>query len=190
MLASCSEIDMSHAPDEELGFLAAHDFDAFAELYRRHLCRIYRFVRSKTPDESIAEDLTAQIFFRALSSANTFRARGSYQAWLFQIAHNVLSSWRGRSDRVAVGLDNVPDTADLSPGPSSTAIHKEAGRTVWRAVATLPPAQQEVIKLRYLHDLSTDEIGRATKRTQGAVRVLLHRARARLRHLVEGRDLT
>ncbi|MBA2724911.1 MAG: sigma-70 family RNA polymerase sigma factor [Actinobacteria bacterium] len=176
--------------DEELAARAADNFDAFAELYRRHLCRIFRFMRSKTPDEAVAEDLTAQVFFRALSSARTYRGDGSYQAWLFQIAYNVLSTWRGRSDRLVVGIDQIPERIDLAPSPPAHAIQKEVGHLLWCTVDRLPPAQREVIRLRYLYDLTTEEIGRATKRSQGAVRVLLHRARTRLRHIVEGKDLS
>lgn len=183
------EIQTSEVPDEQLAARAANDFDAFAELYRRHLCRIFQFMRARTPSESVAEDLTAQVFFRALSSARTFRGDGSYRSWLFQIANNTLSTWRAKTERLAEGIDEVPETADASPGPSSKAIDKETGHLVWRTVEGLPPAQREVIRLRYLYDLTTDEIGRITKRSQGAVRVLLHRARLRLRHLFEGEDL-
>jgi RNA polymerase sigma-70 factor (ECF subfamily) len=182
--------DVPHVLDEELAVRAADDFEAFAELYRRHLCRIFRFMRSKTPSEAVAEDLTAQVFFRALSSARTFRGEGSYQAWLYQIAYNSLSSWRAKAERLAVGMDDIPDLADRSLGPSARAVQKEEGHIMWSTVESLPPAQREVIKLRYLYDLTTEEIGRATKRSQGSVRVLLHRARARLRCIFEGKDLS
>jgi RNA polymerase sigma-70 factor (ECF subfamily) len=147
-------------------------------------------MRSKTPSEAVAEDLTAQVFFRALSSARTFRGEGSYQAWLYQIAYNSLSSWRAKAERLAVGMDDIPDLADRSLGPSARAVQKEEGHIMWSTVESLPPAQREVIKLRYLYDLTTEEIGRATKRSQGSVRVLLHRARARLRCIFEGKDLS
>jgi RNA polymerase sigma-70 factor, ECF subfamily len=65
----------------------------------------------------------------------------------------------------------------------------EERHAVWKIVAELPPAQREVVALRYLKDFSTDEIARITDRTRGAVRILLHRARARLRKTLEGKGI-
>ncbi|HYY44041.1 MAG TPA: RNA polymerase sigma factor [Actinomycetota bacterium] len=174
--------------DHMLAEQAGEDFAAFAELYRRYLCRIYRFVRAQTSDDATAEDLTAQVFFKALSSAGTFRGEGSYRSWLFSIARNTLATWRTADGR-QVAVEAVPDQHDPSPTPAVVAIAQEERGLVWRAVATLPPAQREVIALRYIDDLSTEEIARITNRTRGAVRILLHRARNKLRHLFEGKDL-
>lgn len=174
--------------DDTLAVCAASDFDAFAELYRRFLPPVYRFVRSQTPDDATAEDLTAQVFFNALSSAATFRADGSYRSWLYRIAHNVVVSWRARRDR-SIAVEEIPDEADPSPSPASCAISKDALKEVWNKVAELPAAQREVVALRYLDDLTTEEIGRATGRSRGAVRILLHRARTRLRGSLQGKDL-
>jgi RNA polymerase sigma factor (sigma-70 family) len=179
---------VSDASDEQLAARAATDFDSFEELYRRYIVGMYRFMRSQTPDEATAEDLTAQVFFKALSSAGSFRGDGSYKSWLFRIAHNVLSTWRSRRGR-ALTVEEVPDEADPGPTPVSHAIATEERNVMWEEVADLPSAQQEVITLHYAEELSIEEVARATKRTRGAVRILLHRARHRLRHALEGRDL-
>lgn len=176
------------APDELLAVKAAVDFAAFSELYQRYLNPIYGYVRSQTPDDTVAEDITAHVFFKALSSAATFRADGSYRSWLFRIAHNSISSWRERSGR-ALAVADVPEKVDPAPSPATQAIASEARSTVWAKVAELPSAQREVITLRYADDLSTEEIASVTDRSRGAVRILLHRAKKRLRHSLEGRDL-
>ena len=167
--------------DETLALRASSDFDAFAELYRRHACPIFRFVRGQTPSDEVAEDLTAQVFFKALSSADTWRGDGPYKAWLFSIARNCVSTWRKHKQITAISTESLPDRADPSPSPASHVLVGEARDLVWKRVAELPPAQREAVALRYLKDLSIEEVARRTRRTKGAVRILLHRARTRLR---------
>lgn len=185
-------LDMSaleELDDRTLAQQAPGDFEAFAELYRRYLCPVYRFVRSQTTDEPTAEDITAHIFFKALSSAGTFRGEGSYSAWLFRIAHNSLASWRQRLAHSAVVTQDVPDREDPTPSPPSQVITNEARDLVWGTVAGLPPTQREVVALRYIQDFSIEEVADITGRSRGAVRILLHRARARLRKALDGKDI-
>jgi RNA polymerase sigma-70 factor (ECF subfamily) len=65
----------------------------------------------------------------------------------------------------------------------------EARGVVWDTVAQLPPAQREVVALRYIQDFSIEEVSEITSRSRGAVRILLHRARVRLRKALEGKDI-
>lgn len=171
--------------DESLAVRASSDFEAFAELYRRHLCSIFRFIRAQTPNDEVAEDLTAQVFFKALSAADTWRGDGPYKAWLFRIARNCVSTWRRKKQVTVVATERIPDQPDPSPSPVSHVLVGEARDRVWKRVAELPPAQREAVTLRYLKDLSIEEVARVTRRTKGAVRILLHRARTRLRTSME-----
>ena len=75
---------------------ASEDIEAFGELYQRYLCPIYRWVRAQVRSDAVAEDLTAQVFFRALSSAATFKGDSPYQTWIYTIARNVVSTYRTR----------------------------------------------------------------------------------------------
>ena len=178
----------SDLDDEVLALRVREDFDAFAELYRRYLHPLYRFVRSQVSDDATAEDVTAQVFFKALSSASTFRNEGSYRAWLFRIAHNSIVSWRTSKSNGVIVLDQMPDSVDPEPSPVAKAITDEESTLVRKKVLALPPAQREVVALRYLHDFSIEEIAGVTRRTRGAVRILLHRARSRLRRDLEGKE--
>ncbi len=173
--------------DMSLAFRVKRDEEAFAELYRRHVCAIFQFVRSKVPSDDTAEDLTAQVFFKALRSADTYCATGSYSAWLFAIARNCISNWYRMRCRV-VTLAETPEVVDPDPCPATAVVDVESREDVLHAVAELPDTQREAITLRYMHDLSIEEIADRTGRTSGAVRILLHRARARLRNEYEGRQ--
>lgn len=179
------QIHRAQLEDEALAIRAGRDFEAFAELYRRHMCRIYRFVRSQTPNDQTAEDVTAHVFFKALDGADSFRAEGSYRAWLFRIAHNTLSTWRSRRPSNLVTVGDVPDEPDPTPSPQSQVISGETRRLVWDTVGLLPRAQREVVALHYLEDFSIGEVAELTSRTKGAVRILLHRGRQKLRQVLE-----
>lgn len=184
MESNAVEFDVA-LDDESLAVRASADFEAFTELYRRHSCPIFRFIRAQTPNDEVAEDLTAQVFFKALCAADTWRGDGPYKAWLFRIARNSISTWRRDKQVTAVVTARIPDKPDPSPSPASHVLVGEARDLVWKRVAELPPAQREAVDLRYLKDLSIDEVARITRRTKGAVRILLHRARGRLRTSME-----
>ncbi|MDQ3957486.1 MAG: sigma-70 family RNA polymerase sigma factor [Actinomycetota bacterium] len=182
--------DWEGPTDEELAARAARDFGAFTKLYGRYLEPVYRYVRSQTRDRTTAEDLTAQVFFKALSSAATFKGDGAYRSWIFSIARNTVASWRAERSRKLVSIETIAHEPDPSPSAQSLAIASEDRDLLWKAVSRLPAAQREVVRLRYLKDLTIDEIARATRRSSGAVRVLLHRARAGLRQRLKGKDLS
>ena len=184
-LASPSDETLAELSDETLAARSNEDLDSFAELYNRYLCRIYRFVRSQTPDESTAEDLTAHTFFRAMSSARSFRGDGTYKAWLFRIAHNTLATWRRKQSRAPITVEELPDHIDPSPSPATIVVDSAQRQVVWNLVSSLPPTQREVLALRYLEDLDIAEISVVTGKTRGAIRILLHRARNGLRHALE-----
>lgn len=171
--------------DEDLAARAGRDFAAFAELYQRYLEPVYRYVRAQTRDRATAEDLTAQVFFKALSAADTFKGEGTYRSWVFTIARNTVASWRADRKKNLVPIEDVPEHPDPAPSAQSLAIASEDRALLWTAVARLPEAQREVVRLRYWRELTIDEIARATRRSSGAVRVLLHRARGRLQHLLK-----
>ncbi|MGI8941984.1 MAG: RNA polymerase sigma factor [Actinomycetota bacterium] len=176
---------LSDADDETLAARSAEDFEAFAELYRRYACVVFRVVRARTPSEDVAEDITAHVFFKALVKADEWRGEGNYRSWLYGIARNAVSTWRRDHGSNAVGLEIVPDIEDPVPTPPHQVVIGEERDLIWKRVAELPDAQREAVVLRYLKEHSIDEIASITKRTKGAVRILLHRARSRLRRQIE-----
>jgi len=187
MVSATSEaMDLASASDDSLARRAGADLEAFSELYRRYVCAVFRFIRSKTSNEKTAEDLTAQVFFKALRSADTFNGTGTYESWIFRIARNCLATWHRTRER-GMAIHELPDPVDPGPTPSSSLIDQEKRGVVWNAVARLPVHQREAVVLRYVQECSIEEIADKTERSPGAVRVLLHRARQRLRKEYEGR---
>ena len=184
-IRAVDDVVRQEVDDETLAARAAEDFEAFAELYRRYECVVFRVVRARTPSDDVAEDITAHVFFKALINADEWRGEGSYRSWLYGIARNAVSTWRNQKGRNAVVLEVVPDLEDPVPTPPAQVVIGEERDLIWKRVAELPDAQREAVVLRYLKEHSIDEIASITKRTKGAIRILLHRARCRLRRQME-----
>lgn len=161
-----------------------------AELYRSYRNSVYRYLYARTHDDATAQDLTAHVFLKALAARHTFRGEGSYRAWLFAIARNTLTNFRTEKARLQIPVADIPDGSDEEDSPTVVALANEERDLIWDVVADLPEAQREVIRLRYLKDLTIDEIAGFTGRTTGAIRALLHRSQRSLRKRLNAKDLS
>jgi len=153
------------------------DADAFTELYRRHVDPIYRFVLLRVGDEAAAEDLTSEVFVRALESLDTYEDRGApFAAWLYRIANaRVVDHWR-RSRQPDVSLDSGEIDLPFEPAARDVFTLK----VLSESLRNLTVEQQEVIILKFIEGYSTAEISQITGRSEGAVKALQRRALAAL----------
>lgn len=162
-------------PDAALVAAARRDPAQFVALYDRYFPRVHGYVRVRVRDVSVAEDVTSQVFMTALARIDSFRAGGSFSAWLFRIAHNaVADTYRARRPERAEDavFDALPDAA---PGPEEQALTAERAARLRALVGTLRPEQQHLLALRYGAGLGFSEIGQATGKTAVAARVSVHR---------------
>jgi RNA polymerase sigma-70 factor (ECF subfamily) len=151
--------------DEELAARANVDLRAFGLLYERYGKRVHRYIRARVRDDGAADDLTAQTFYRALASAESFRGEGSYRAWLFQIARNTVATWHAhRNASPETPFPVLPEEADENASPLIATLVDEERDAVRKVVDQLPEAQREVVRLRYWNDLTIDEIAETTLR--------------------------
>lgn len=168
--------------EDELIARARHgDREAFADLYQRYLPMIYAYVRARVFNDPDAEDLTEQVFLRAFQSLARYQPRGwPYSAFLYRIArHLVIDHVRhSRKDAMVEALD---PPAEARPSTDELLIQQEDRRRLQRALDRLPADYQEVIRLRLLLSLPTATAAAWLGRSEGAVRVLLHRAVQALR---------
>ena len=165
-------------PDQADVLAAQRDRAAFDVLYRRYLDRVYGYAFYQLRDHHDAEDATERTFLAALRALPEFRAEGAtFRAWLFRIAHNTIinarrSRFRRRTESLPEGLERIAPNAD----PAGLVLEADETRRVLRAVGELPEDRREVILLRFVDGLSSREIGQVMDRSEGAARVLLHRA--------------
>lgn len=168
---------------------ARSDVEAFAELYRRHVDAIHRFVLRRCGDRELAEDLTAATFERALAGLDRFRWHPSGVApWLFRIASNQLADHyrrqgRRRGDRAQRGADRIHDRVALD----DTDRIDDADRIdeLRAALDQLNPRYQRALTLRHLSGLDHEQAARAMGVTPSLMAVLVHRATASLRRTLE-----
>ena len=170
--------DRNPPPDspERLAIEAAQrDPSRFADLYESYFDRVYAFVLRRVSDRAEAEDLTSDVFHRALANIGRFEWRGvPFAAWLFRIASNAIASHfekKGRSASAAP--EDAPEPVVMRE------VEHRAG--LYRMVGELPLVQQRVIRMRFGEEKSIREIARALKKTEGAVKQLQLRALRRLR---------
>ena len=161
--------------DAELVARSADDPEAFGVLYDRYSQRIYGYVQARLRDRAAAEDVTADVFLRALRGLSGYRPEaGEFSAWLYRIAGNtVIDHLRAR--RPTVNLDDQPDRGDPSQPVEQQVIDRVEADRVWQAVGQLSDAQRTAVVLRLERDLPIAEIAGRMNRSEGAVRVLLHR---------------
>jgi RNA polymerase sigma-70 factor (ECF subfamily) len=168
------------------------DRTAFEELYATYLPKVYNYVCYRVGDESTAEDVTAEVFERALTHLHTYRSdRGAFSTWLFRIARNLVANHlraSGRRPEIS-SLESLPQLAANDVLPEQAAIESDRLRRVRARVRQLPERQQDVLALKFGWSLSNQEIAQAMKLKPNHVGVLLHRAVRALRLALEEEEV-
>lgn len=166
---------------------ARRDPRAFEALYRKYVAQVYNFALYELRDTHAAEDMTAHVFMRALAGLSSFREQAeppgsSFRVWLFQIARHSMSNERRRIRRHPDGplelAVEVPSTDDVQ----AAAIERDQLAAAWRAIDGLPTERRRALVLRFVEEMSTREIGEVLGRSEGATRVLIHRALQAVAH--------
>lgn len=175
--------DYSALDDGDLVALAKDDKEAFGALYERYLPKIYNYVYYRTGNVHDAEDLTAKVFFRAMSHIGNYVDKGlPLQAWLYRIAHNLVANWhRDQGRRKIIALDDYVAHSLKTEAPDRLAAAAEEEDQLMRAVRRLPEDRQQLLLLKFIERLSNAQIGQIMGRTEGAVKSLYHRTLLALR---------
>jgi len=188
--------------DRALVEAARRDPAHFDALYRKYLAQVYAYALYELGDHHAAEDATERVFLRALAALPRFRelARpedgpeaSTFRVWLFRIARNVVANERRSRRRspaasleqaVGAGLA-IADPLDIE----AEAVTRDEAATALRALRALPDDRRRALLLRFVDEMSTAEIAGVLDRSEGAVRVLIHRAlRSVGRELGRNRD--
>ena len=174
--------------DRPLVEAARRDPAQFDALYRKYLAQVYAYALYELADHHAAEDATERTFLRALAALPRFRelARAedgpeasTFRVWLFRIARNVVANERrSRRRKPAASLDavlgaglTIADGVDLE----GDVVTRDEAATALRAVRSLPDDRRRALLLRFVDEMSTAEIAGVLGRSEGAVRVLIHR---------------
>jgi RNA polymerase sigma-70 factor (ECF subfamily) len=179
--------------DRALVEAARRDPERFDALYRRYLAQVYNYAFYELGDHHAAEDATERAFLSALANLHRFEERArpadgegasTFRVWLFQIARNaVANESRHRRRHPTEALDDAAHVTAPGDVEASVVVRAEAAEA-WQAISRLPADRRRAIVLRFVEEMSTAEIAGVLGKSEGAVRVLIHRA---LRSV--GRDL-
>ncbi len=174
-----------HDDEETLVRLAQqYDTHAFGQLYERYVAKVYRYIAFRVGSGPDAEDLTAEVFLKAMEAMDSYRWQGApFSSWLLRIAHNWVVDYLRRKKRHG----EVPLEDYHRPPDKEMALLIDQAMTrqeVLPVVAKLTEAQQQVVALRFAAGCSIREAAAIMGKTEGAVKSLQHNALFTLRHLL------
>lgn len=169
-------------PDADLiTRVKAGELEAFGQLYNRYLTSIYRYVRTRVSTDRDAEDLTEAVFLKAFESLGKYKERGApFSAFLYRVAHNIVVDYY-RTKRSVEDLENADAIVGSEPNAEKSMIDQEQVNEIMLVLGGLNERYQEIIRLRVLMDMSTEEVATWMDMKPAAARVLLHRALKKLR---------
>lgn len=156
------------------------DEAAFAELYDLHFEKIYRFVFFRVNHKETAEDLVAETFTKAWDKLREISDPRAFNGWLYQIARNLVIDYY-RTRKPAVDLQELENVLEYEENIIDKANLGFQQEIFLKAVKNLSSDQQIVIKLKFIDELDNYEIARILNKSEGAIRVIQHRAISELR---------
>jgi RNA polymerase sigma-70 factor, ECF subfamily len=155
----------------------------FEEIYDAHVVLIYRFIHARVGNRPDAEDLTGQVFVRAVEQLDISRDPGQIASWLYRVSQNAIADyWRAFYRLPVIGADWVaPGWEPVAPvsregDPVEAAADRAAATRVRQLLARLPERYAQVLELRFLHRLSVAETASRMGITHGNAKILQYRA--------------
>jgi len=159
---------------------------AFADLYEAYRLPVFRFLRSMSPTEEEAADMTAVTFERVFRGLSSYRPAGTPLAWVLRIARNAAVDSARRRRPTSSFEEAAPVTQADAETPEAKYLSREQAAELRRLVQALPELQRHAIALRYVNDLTAREIGAVIGKSESAAQKLLTRALAALKEAYDG----
>lgn len=175
--------------EEALINLARKDPEAFGLLYERYVERIYNYIFYRTGNVNEAEDLTARVFFKAMTKIGTYRHMGlPFSAWLYRIAHNLVANYHrdnARNREISLEGDASVRLSGMNDHNEVSLDKKQEVEKILLLISDLPKVRQELIILKFVDKLPNAEIGKILHKSEGAVKSLYHRTLIEIREKIK-----
>ena len=182
---------MEPSLDATLAAAASGDENAWRRLVDAYAGRVYGVVYRQCGDRELSEEITQDTFVKIVTKLDDYHETGRFEAWLFRIATNRLRDEIRRRKRQATSVDfsaTPPETIGLKQqdtnAPDAPLLAAETNNRLAAAIAELPPADQELIHLRYVGQLSYQQIADSLEQPLGTVLARGHRALKKLKTLL------
>ena len=160
---------------------------AFGKLYDQYMPAIYRFIFFRVGGrKSDAEDLSHQVFLSAWQNIKRYEFQGfPFSSWLYRIAHNAIIDYY-RTSKSHLAIENIPEEISAENSDIEEKLDRDLKlKLVKSALTELEPDQQNVGLMKFVNDLSNKEIATALDKSEGAIRVIQHRALKQLKGIIE-----
>jgi RNA polymerase sigma-70 factor (ECF subfamily) len=187
-LSNAANTALLAGDEDALVQAAIHEPAAFAQLYRRYVDRVYRYLLIKVGNVEDAQDLTAQTFLAAMENIRQYQRQSAFGGWLIGIAQNKAND-HFRRLKEDISLDQIADILPADFSLDEIVDHRIQVSDILAALQELSPDRAEALTLRLFSELSAAEIGRLLGKSEAAAKMLVHRAfqdlRARLGNVDE-----
>jgi RNA polymerase sigma-70 factor (ECF subfamily) len=165
----------------------AGDQAAMEAIFQRFADPLYRYLRARSGDAALAEELSGELWVRVVANLGTFRlGRGApdalFSAWLYRIARNLVADSFRKERSPSLPLEETVPSRDAEP--HEVVLAEEEKREVRAALAQLTPDQREILLLRFVEEQSPAEVAELVKKSEGAVRITQFRALETLARLL------
>ena len=162
----------------------------FEEIYRTYFNDVFVYIRNLSGDENIAEEITSQTFFKALSSINKFKGECDVRVWLCQIAKNCYFTYLKKNSKTE-NIDNleVLNIQDFTCDVNEIISNQEQSKLIQNALHTIPEPYKEVFMWRVFAELNFKEIGQIFDKSDNWACVTYHRARNMIKEKLEETNL-
>ncbi|HYC79735.1 MAG TPA: RNA polymerase sigma factor [Candidatus Binatia bacterium] len=159
------------------------DREAFGLIYDHFSEKLYKFIYFRVGHKELAEDLLSDTFVKAWTKIDSVSSTKAFTSWLYQIAKNNIIDYY-RVKKVTVDLEEVVDVLEDAASPIDDANLMIEQQVVLELLEHLPEEQQQIIRYKFFEELENIEIAQIMGKSEGAVRVIQHRAIAKLKELL------
>ena len=164
---------------------ALGDKQAFGTLYKHHLDHIYRFIRYKVSDDLIAEDLTEETFIKTWTILPKIYKKNrnidNFRAWLYHTAKNLVIDYY-RKKKPVENIENTLEAENL--GPEEIMEQQHLSQELTKAIAKLEPNYKEIIILRFVNQLTHEEVASILEISENNSRIMQYRALKKMKEIL------
>ncbi|MDR3642107.1 MAG: RNA polymerase sigma factor [Candidatus Doudnabacteria bacterium] len=157
--------------------------EALTEIYELYFKKLYRFIFFRVGHKQLAEDLAEDVFLRAFTKLSDVSDNASFQGWLYQIARNLVID-HYRQKKQIIDIEELENSLEYESNIIDVLDLQQQQKILLRLMKELGHEQQIVIKLKFLEGLDNAEIAVMLHKSEGAVRVIQHRAITKLQELI------
>ncbi len=160
--------------------------EALADIYEAYFVRVYRFIFYRVSHKETAEDLTEDVFIKAFAGLKNLEKLDAFEGWLFQIARNLVIDYY-RKKKQLIPLDAIENTLEYDTNVVDIINLQIEQSILIKLLKELNDEQQSVIKMKFLEDLDNGTIAKLLNKTEGAIRVIQHRAITKLKEIFQSK---